>query len=120
MRQRSLWQRLDRTSKKVCTRLMSERRPVLVSERESLEGLSCESITRVLSHSYKSIVPIAPLSGDPLPLNAADASPLFFGPTGDVASLWFQLACYAHLGAGPVSHLFLRGQVPLDRLSVPS
>jgi len=73
--------------------------------------LSSEAITRVLSHSYKIIVPIAPLSGDPLPLNVSEATPLFFGATDNVASLWFQLAFYEQVGNGPVSYVFLRGQV---------
>lgn len=76
-----------------------------------MAGLSTTAIARVLTHSYSAVVPIAPLSGDPLPLLPEQTTPLFFGPTSLTSKMWFQLAVYQVVGNGPISYVFTRGKV---------
>lgn len=60
------------------------------------------------------VLPVAPLPGVPLPLTSSPGSLVSFGPDPPLASLWCLLALYERLGQGPVSVVFLRGQVLLQ------
>ncbi|GMH37437.1 hypothetical protein BSKO_05310 [Bryopsis sp. KO-2023] len=93
-----------------CARVASGGRSIELLRKESLVGLAPGAIQRVFSHSYKVVLPVTPLPGDPLPLISGGVSPVYFGPSGPVASPWFQLAMYQSVRQGPVSIVFMRGQ----------
>ena len=51
-----------------CIRTSAGSRPIELLRKESLAGLAPAAASRVLSHAYAAVVPIAPLPSPPLPL----------------------------------------------------
>ena len=81
-----------------------------------MAGLSPTAAVRLLSHAYAAVVPIHPLPFPPLPLPLptsvppAGPRPTNFGPTGDAATPWLQLAMWTALGRGPPALVLAAGQ----------
>lgn len=71
---------------------------VEIMRKENLSGLSVQAAFRVLCHSYAAVVPVTPLSYPPLPLPCGQG-PTNYGPTGEAATPWAQLALW-QVGCG--------------------
>lgn len=90
--------------------------PVELLRKENMAGLSPTAAVRLLSHAYAAVVPIYPLPYPPLPLPVPGAPgppgpcPTNFGPTGDAATPWLQLAVWTTLRRGPPALVLAGGQ----------
>ncbi|KAI8462738.1 MAG: FAM91 N-terminus-domain-containing protein [Monoraphidium minutum] len=84
--------------------------PLELVRKESLAGLDPAAAAKVLAHSYRAVLPIAPLPGAPLPLPPGGGGPAHYGASAASGSPWLHLALYAAARSGPLSLVLTAGQ----------